>query len=261
MFPSGRQPYVCSEQPPIRLTAAGEPGRQARTNAVRRGGHFGPASSCRSHPMPTYQSLPAFIRTPRLVLRRQQPGDAPLIKDAVDTSLPHLQSSVAWALEAPTPLPVLTARLAASAAAFDAGEAWAFSLFDLTQTRVLGGAGLEPAEAELTALLGSRTVETGYWLRADCTGQGYATEATAHLIELAFTRLGAHRVAVCHDPSNTPSQGVPRRLGFQCFGTVPDAILPGRQAADGSVRPATRVWVLEARAHTTDLLTPAAAES
>jgi len=91
-------------------------------------------------------------------------------------------------------------------------------------------------------------VETGYWLRADATGQGYATEATAALTELAFTHLGARRVVVCHDPANAASDGVPRRLGFEHFGTVTDSVLPGRQAADGSIRPTTKVWVLDAPA-------------
>ena len=195
-------------------------------------------------------SLPAVVRTARLVLQRQRPEHGPLIKEAVDTSLEHLRASVAWAQSAPTALPALAARLAGSVAAFDAGEAWAFTILDSTQTRALGGAGLEPAEAALAALVGPDAVEAGYWLRADATGHGYATEATAALVELAFSRLGARRVVVCHDPTNVASDGVPRRLGFRCLGEVSDAVLPGRQAADGSTRLATRIWVLDAPAAT-----------
>ena len=169
-----------------------------------------------------------------------------MIKDAVDASLAHLQSSVAWAQAAPFPLPALTALLAASAAAFDADQAWSFSIFDHGKTRVLGAVGLERAEDALIALVGGDAIETGYWLRADSTGHGYATEAAGCLTSLAFTGLGASRVVICHDPANAASEGVPRRLGFRCVGVVPNAVLPGRQAADGSVRPATKVWVLEA---------------
>jgi len=169
-----------------------------------------------------------------------------MIKEAVDTSLPHLRASVAWAQDAPTPLPELEVRLTASAAAFDAGDSWAFTILDASETRVLGAAGLEPAESALVALIGPESVEVGYWLRAHATGHGYATEAVAALIELAFTRLQARRVAVCHDPVNTASAGVPRRLGFSSRGIVPDAVLSGRQASDGSIRPATMVWVMDA---------------
>jgi RimJ/RimL family protein N-acetyltransferase len=179
------------------------------------------------------------------VLRRQRPEDAPLIKDAIDASLAHLRASVAWAQKEPTPLAVLAQRLAESAGAFDSGDAWVFTILDATAQRALGGVGLEPAEPALIALVGPDAVETGYWLRADATGHGYATEATAALTELAFTRLGAQRVVVCHDPANVVSGGVPRRLGFRCFGTVRDAELPGRQAADGAVRAMTKVWVLD----------------
>jgi RimJ/RimL family protein N-acetyltransferase len=190
--------------------------------------------------------LPPEIRTPRLYLRRQRPDDASLVKDAVDTSLEHLKASVAWARTAPFPLGALVNRLADSAASFDAGQEWAFSIFDLTGGRILGGAALRPGERALSALVGPDTIESGYWLRTDATGHGYATEAVAALVELAFTRLGARRVAVCHDPDNAASAAVPRRLGFRDFGTVTNEILPDRQAADGSVRRATKVWVLDA---------------
>jgi RimJ/RimL family protein N-acetyltransferase len=198
--------------------------------------------------MPSRPPLPSELRTRRLVLRRQRPEDAALIKDAVDASVDHLKASVGWAQSAPFSLALLTDRLVDSAASFDAGKEWAFSIFDSAETLVLGGVGLEPGEGALAALVGSDVVETGYWLRADATGQGYATEATAALVELAFARLGARRVAICHDPANTASAGVPRRLGFRDFGTVTNEILPDRQAADGSVRSATRVWVLDAPA-------------
>lgn len=183
------------------------------------------------------------------MLRRQHPDDAPLIKEAVDASLVHLQSSVGWAQAAPEPLSALTARLTASAAAFDADAAWAFNIFDLGRSRVLGGAALERAEDALVALVGPSTIETGYWLRADATGHGYATEATRRLGDVAFAHLQAQRIVICHDPANAASEGIPRRLGFRCIGIVGNAVLPGRQAADGSVRAETKVWVLEAGAH------------
>ena len=196
--------------------------------------------------VPSSEPLPPEVRTRRLLLRRQHPDDAALINEAIDSSVDHLQASVAWAASAPFPLPVLTARLAASVADFDAGSEWTYSIFDSPHTRVLGGAALLPADEALRALVGPGTIETGYWLRADATGHGFAAEATAHLAELAFTRLHAQRVAVCHDPTNVASGRVPRRLGFRCIAS--DAALPGRLAADGSVRPATKVWALEAAA-------------
>jgi RimJ/RimL family protein N-acetyltransferase len=190
-------------------------------------------------------SLPPQIRTARLVLRRQHPEDAHLIKEAVDSSLPHLQTSVGWAKTAPWPLALQKQRLAISVAQFDAGTEWAYSIFDADRTRVLGGAALMPCDAPLATLVGVNAFETGYWLREDATGYGFATEAAAALVGLAFGRLGGRRVVVCHDPANTASAGVPRRLGFRFLGTVTDEQLPRRLAADGTVRRATSVWVLD----------------
>ncbi|MEO8334792.1 MAG: GNAT family protein [bacterium] len=195
--------------------------------------------------MPPTRSLPPVVHTARLLLRCQRPEDALIVRDAIDTSLAHLHASVAWAQAEPTPLAVLAERLAGAAAAFDSGDAWAFTILEVTGERALGGAGLEPAEQALAALVGPDAVEIGYWLRADAIGHGYATEAAAALTELAFTRLGARHVVVCHDPANVASESVPRRLGFRCLGTVPHAQLPGRHAADGSVRATTKVWVLD----------------
>jgi RimJ/RimL family protein N-acetyltransferase len=193
-------------------------------------------------------ALPTALRTARLLVRAWRPGDAPLLKAALDESLPHLRASVAWARHEPTPLAGLAERVARHAAGFNAGDDWVYGVFAPDETRVLGGCGCERAEPALAALVGPGTVEAGYWLRADATGRGYAAEATAALVRAVFDHLGAPRVAICHDPANAASGGVPRRLGFRCVGTVTDRELPGREAADGSVRPATTVWVLEADA-------------
>ena len=185
--------------------------------------------------------LPTEIRTPRLLLRPWGPNDAAAMKEAVDSSLDHLRASVAWARAEPTELPAL----AACAAAFSNGEEWIYAVLDRSNARVLGGVAAERADTALVALVGTETVEVGYWLRADATGQGYAAEATAALVEAVFAHLGVRRVAICHDPANGASGAVPRRLGFTRYGVVTNAVLPERQAADGRVRAATEVWTLE----------------
>ena len=190
--------------------------------------------------------LPERIRTSRLVLRCQREADAALVKEAIDASLAHLKKSVGWARHSPTPVEVLAERLAASAAAFRAGAAWTYSIFEPSETQVLGAVALEPADPALVALVGQGAFELGYWLRASAVGLGYATEATVALVEAALRHLSATRVAICHDPTNTASAGVPRRAGFRCLGVVPSSTLPGREAADGSLRPATQVWLFDA---------------
>ena len=191
-------------------------------------------------------TLPLALRTPRLLLRCWRPGDAPLLKAALDASLAHLQSSVEWARHEPTPVEQLAQRLAGFAADFNSRGEWLFGILPPDESRVLGGCAADAAEPALTALVGDGAVELGYWLRADATGRGYATEATAALAHAVFASLGALRVVVCHDPANTGSGAVARRLGFHCLGSVTAAELPGRRGPDGSLRAATTVWVRDA---------------
>ena len=62
--------------------------------------------------------------------------------------------------------------------------------------------------------------EVGYVLLRDHAGQGFATEATAALIELAFDGgLPVHRVTARLDERNVASAAVCRRLGMRLEAT------------------------------------------
>jgi len=57
--------------------------------------------------------------------------------------------------------------------------------------------------------------EIGYVFDPAYSGQGYATEAAALMIEVAFSVLGAHRVSGRLDARNRPSARVLERLGMR----------------------------------------------
>lgn len=57
--------------------------------------------------------------------------------------------------------------------------------------------------------------EIGYVFDPAYVGMGYATEATALMIELAFSALGAHRVSGRLDARNSASARVLERLGMR----------------------------------------------
>jgi RimJ/RimL family protein N-acetyltransferase len=63
--------------------------------------------------------------------------------------------------------------------------------------------------------------EIGWHLHPDAWGHGYATEATAALVERAFT-AGITRVVAVTDPDNVRSQAVCERLGMADLGLRPD---------------------------------------
>ncbi|MEV0839386.1 GNAT family N-acetyltransferase [Actinocatenispora sera] len=57
--------------------------------------------------------------------------------------------------------------------------------------------------------------ELGYVINPDLAGQGYATEAAAALLDLAFDGLGLHRVVARLDERNDASARMARRLGMR----------------------------------------------
>jgi RimJ/RimL family protein N-acetyltransferase len=57
-------------------------------------------------------------------------------------------------------------------------------------------------------------MEIGWRLREDAWGQGFAKEAAAKCLDLAFDRFGAERVVALTARGNVPSMGLMTRLGM-----------------------------------------------
>ena len=172
------------------------------------------------------------IRTDRLSIRCWQLEDAPLLKAAIDRSLPELQMWVPWALDEPWPLEAVKARITAMRAKFLTGEDWAFGVFDQRETKVLGGVGLHPR---------GRTdhLDVGYWIRTDLVGQGLAVEAAGAMCAVAFAHTTLPHVEIHCDADNRRSAAVARRLGF----TLSRTFLEPAVTARGAER-TTLVWTL-----------------
>ena len=174
----------------------------------------------------------AEIRTPRLLLRCWNAADAPLLKDAIDSSLGELRAWMPWATAEPSPLDRIEERLDSYHEEFAAGLDWTYGIFDTAGERVLGGCGLHPRR-------GPGVLEIGYWLRTAVTGAGLASEATAALTRVAVERHGVACVEIRCDARNLRSAAVPRRLGFRHEKTLPNDLI----ATDGTTRD-TMVWAL-----------------
>jgi RimJ/RimL family protein N-acetyltransferase len=175
------------------------------------------------------------IATARLLLRCWDPADAPLLKDAIDESLSELREWLPWATE-PSTVDVVAQRLAQFRDDFRAGRDWLYGLFPPDEKRVIGGLGLHPRQ-------GPGVLEIGYWLRTDVTDQGFATEAAAALVRLAFQEHDIERVEIRCDPRNVRSAAIPRRLGFEHRTTLhADTVTPTGAPRD------TMVWTLSRRA-------------
>jgi RimJ/RimL family protein N-acetyltransferase len=159
---------------------------------------------------------PYLLRTPRLVLRCLEPGDAARRKDAVDSSGAHLEDFFP-----PPPegghlsLDHHAAQLRKFRAGFDLDGDRCYGAFDPESGRLLG-------EAYLLKRAGLQALEVGYWQRRDATGQGLATEMTSAVVKVAFERDAVRRLDLMCSPDNERSAAMARRLGFSFEGRLRD---------------------------------------
>jgi len=138
-----------------------------------------------------------------------------------------------WARHYPISVEQQAAVLRRFRGTFDLGQDFTYAVFDRGGTEVLGGCGLHPRG------VGEGGREIGYWIAAQHTGQGLATEVAAALVRVAFELDGLRRVEIHCDPLNVPSVAVARKLGFTHEGTLRQRLL----AADGSWRD-VMIWTL-----------------
>ena len=158
-------------------------------------------------------------------MRCWEPADAPLVKDAVDSSLEQLRPWMPWAHEAPVPVEQTVALMREFRGRFDLGQDFVYGILSPEESEAVGGSGLHPRAGE-------GAFEIGYWIRASRAGQGLAKEAAAALTRVGIEVAGARRIEIRVDPENAASLAIPRKLGFVEEGRL-RAMLHGR---DGTPR-------------------------
>ena len=146
---------------------------------------------------------PAYrIQTERLVIRCWNPPDAPLLATAIEESVDHLSPWMPWARNEPTPMAERIERLRRFRGQFDLDQDYVYGIFNLDETRVLGGTGLHTR-------VGEDAREIGYWIHVDYINRGLITESTAALTKVAFEVDGVRRVEIHCDPENIRSAAIP----------------------------------------------------
>ena len=141
------------------------------------------------------------------VIRCWEPVDAPLLKEAVDSSLEHLREWMPWAHDEPQELAQKAELLRVFRGNFDLATDFVYGIFSADESEVLGGTGLHTR-------VGEGAFEIGYWVRAGQVRQGIATTVTAALTRVGIELGGADRVEIHVDPANEASCRIPRRLGY-----------------------------------------------
>ena len=150
---------------------------------------------------------PYRIVTERLVLRCWEPRDAPLLKEAVDSSIDHLLPWMPWAVHEPQSLEEKVSLLRQFRGNFDLGQDFVYGMFTPDEQQAVGGTGLHTR-------IGDDALEIGYWIRASRAGEGLATESTAALTRVAFELTDVDRIEIRCEPDNERSRAIPRKLGY-----------------------------------------------
>ena len=170
-------------------------------------------------------TAPYRIETERLVIRCYDPArDAPLLKEAVDSSIEHLLPWMPWAKNEPQTLEEKVALLRRFRANFDADNDYPYGVFSRDESRQIGGGGLHTRS-------GPESLEIGYFVRADAIGQGYATELAAVLTRVGFEICGVARMDLQVEPHNERSLKIPRKLGYALEGTLRRRLEPAEEGA------------------------------
>ena len=146
------------------------------------------------------------VETPRLVLRCWTPEDAPALRAALDKSDAHLRPWIPFMKDEPRSLAATVDWVRGLRALFDRGEHFRFGVF--------GQDGSLIGENMLLQRVGPNALEIGYLTHLGFDGKGYATEASAAMVKLAFELYGARRLEIHHAADNPASGVIPERLGF-----------------------------------------------
>ncbi|MDR6936467.1 GNAT family protein [Luteibacter sp. 3190] len=144
--------------------------------------------------------------TPRLLLDRLQPSDGPILfAYRGDDAVARYQG---WKPATPVEADDFIARQSGQAFAVP-GSWFQLAVRDRGTGNLVGDLGIHfPATVD-------DAIEFGVSLRPECQGRGYAREAMAAMLTLAFGEWGYRRAVGSVDPRNVASIALLRSLGFR----------------------------------------------
>lgn len=157
---------------------------------------------------------PAYrIESDRMVVRCWSPADAQLLREALDDSNEHLRPWIPWMKDEPKSLYETAGWLRKNRANFDLDKDYRYAIFDSDERTLIGETGLYTRAGK-----GAR--EIGYWINRRSAGKGYATEAAAAMVKVAFEIDRVDRVEIHCAPENVLSAVIPSKLGFSHEATL-----------------------------------------
>jgi RimJ/RimL family protein N-acetyltransferase len=174
------------------------------------------------------------ILTPRLLLRPYGEADAEARRALLDANDAHLRPWIPWMRNEPMSLKATRALLREHAARFAACEIFRYVIELRDCGRMIGETGLYPR-------IGPDALEAGYLVDHRAGGLGYASEAAAAMVKVAFDVERVSRVELHCAPGNAASIRVAEKLGFELLEIRPD----DSEDSEGRLQD-SMIWVLPA---------------
>jgi RimJ/RimL family protein N-acetyltransferase len=169
-------------------------------------------------------TAPESARADDFVIRSYKPGDGERLYEAVNASFLHL-NSMPWA--------VVDQSVEASEqicrefrGRYLMGSEFVLSIWNLDETRLLGGSGFHLREGSLQ----SGNAEIGMWIRAEEAHHGLGTRVLVALLRWGFSEWPWQRITWRCSGANVASQRVAEKAGMLKEGVLRSH----RVAADGS---------------------------
>lgn len=158
---------------------------------------------------PLLLDIPEHVVTARLSLRSYRPGDGPVYFQAVRTNWSHLYEFLppelmAWQSETDAEI-----RIRQLMAEWQMRRLFLFGMWEQRTGAYVGETYLANADWHVPC------IELGYFLLANSTGQGFATEAARGVIRFAFEHLRVMRIELHCAADNQASINLAVRCGFQ----------------------------------------------
>jgi [ribosomal protein S5]-alanine N-acetyltransferase len=154
------------------------------------------------------------LTTKRLTLRPF------VLDDAWDVErLAGMREIADTTLNIPHPYPVgaATRWIESHAPAWAAGTGVVYAIVETSNGKLVGAVSLMQMHRE------HRRAELGYWIAVDHWNKGFATEASAAILDFGFKSLGLHRIESRHFVRNPASGKVMQKLGMQQEGIERDS--------------------------------------
>lgn len=156
--------------------------------------------------MDDYLFAPERYVTEAFVLRSYQPGDGPLLREAIVSSYDYLRPRMLWAKkdqsEEEAEREVRTFR-----ARYLLAEDFIMGIFSPDEAQLWGGVGFHMRHGPVS----HGRAEIGMWIRASEAGRGLGTAVLRSLIDWGFTEWPWSGWCGCATPATAPAHGWQKR--------------------------------------------------